>query len=223
MDIGNQLQKARADAGLTQEQVAEALGISRQTLSNWETGKTSPDIKSVVALSELYGVSLDRLGKGTEDIPQEPSDGVQEKKHLPDLKLLWFYLMIWAAGMVVFHLFLSGSDAMGFALLFLHLLLPLISFFLSVIIGMHHDWGWKWLVPFGFGFMWVMAGYCSFNVANMLSGGRFSLPELSQIVDGSLIPLAGMVIGSVVRFGGKLMRRLADRVKEKKNVQSEDL
>jgi len=48
MDIGTKLKDARVSAGLTQEQVSEELGISRQTMSNWENGKTYPDIVSVI-------------------------------------------------------------------------------------------------------------------------------------------------------------------------------
>ena len=67
MDIGNKLQRARIKANLTQEQVAEALGVSRQTISNWENEKTYPDILSVITLSDLYQVSLDYLLKEKEE------------------------------------------------------------------------------------------------------------------------------------------------------------
>ena len=54
MDIGSKIKNARIDAQLTQEQVAEALGVSRQTMSNWENGKTYPDIVSVIKMSALW-------------------------------------------------------------------------------------------------------------------------------------------------------------------------
>ncbi len=63
MDIGKKIQEARLKAKLTQEQSAEALGVSRQTISNWENEKTYPDIISVVKMSDLYSISLDRLLK----------------------------------------------------------------------------------------------------------------------------------------------------------------
>ena len=63
MDIGMKMKKARINAGLTQEQVAESLGVSRQTISNWENDKTYPDIISVIKISDLYSVSLDHLLK----------------------------------------------------------------------------------------------------------------------------------------------------------------
>lgn len=63
MDIGTKIKNARLAAKLTQEQAAEGLGVSRQTMSNWENGKTYPDIISVIQMSDLYDISLDHLLK----------------------------------------------------------------------------------------------------------------------------------------------------------------
>ena len=64
MNIGSKIKKSRTEAKITQEQAAEALGTSRQTISNWENEKSYPDIASVLKMSDLYGVSLDFLLKG---------------------------------------------------------------------------------------------------------------------------------------------------------------
>jgi len=64
MNVCEVLKQARSDAELSQEAAAEKVGVSRQTMSNWETGKSYPDIASVIALSDAYGVSLDSLMKG---------------------------------------------------------------------------------------------------------------------------------------------------------------
>ena len=63
-DIGSKIKAARIEKKLTQEQVAELLGVSRQTISNWENEKSYPDIISVIKMSECYDVSLDYLLKG---------------------------------------------------------------------------------------------------------------------------------------------------------------
>ena len=63
-DIGSKIKAARLEKKLTQEQVAELLGVSRQTISNWENEKSYPDIISVIKMSECYDVSLDYLLKG---------------------------------------------------------------------------------------------------------------------------------------------------------------
>jgi transcriptional regulator with XRE-family HTH domain len=64
MEIANKLKDARLNAGLTQEQVAEKIMVSRQTISNWENGKSLPDIISIMNLSDLYQISIDELLKG---------------------------------------------------------------------------------------------------------------------------------------------------------------
>ena len=64
MKIEIKLKDARIQAGLTQEQVAEKIMVSRQTISNWENGKSLPDIVSIMNLSNLYQISIDELLKG---------------------------------------------------------------------------------------------------------------------------------------------------------------
>ena len=61
MELGNNLFNARKKSGLSQEVVAEKLGISRQTISKWELGETLPDIRQSKKLSLLYHLSLDEL------------------------------------------------------------------------------------------------------------------------------------------------------------------
>lgn len=64
MQVGTQIKKYRSDRGFSQEELAEKVYVSRQTVSNWETGKNYPDIHSLLLLSSLFNVSLDQLIKG---------------------------------------------------------------------------------------------------------------------------------------------------------------
>ena len=61
MNLGESLLNARKSKGLTQEAAAEKLGVSRQTVSKWETGETLPDIRQSKRLAALCGVTLDEL------------------------------------------------------------------------------------------------------------------------------------------------------------------
>ena len=63
MQIGNKINQLRKLSGMTQEQLAEKLNVSRQTISKWESGSSTPDIESVVKVSEIFQVSLDDLLK----------------------------------------------------------------------------------------------------------------------------------------------------------------
>lgn len=64
MEIGERLREARKKSGMTQDQIAEQIMVSRVTVSHWENGKTLPDVASLISLSDLYNVSLDELLKG---------------------------------------------------------------------------------------------------------------------------------------------------------------
>lgn len=61
MSLGNNLFQARKKKGLSQEAVAEKLGVSRQTISKWETDETLPDIRQAKTLAVVYGLTLDEL------------------------------------------------------------------------------------------------------------------------------------------------------------------
>lgn len=60
-DLGVTLQELRKKNGLSQEELADKLGVSRQAVSKWERGEALPDIENLIALAKLYGVSLDDL------------------------------------------------------------------------------------------------------------------------------------------------------------------
>lgn len=66
MTLGENLQKLRNEKGLSQEEVAQALFVTRQTISKWETDKAEPGVSNLKALAGLYTVSLERLMEGEE-------------------------------------------------------------------------------------------------------------------------------------------------------------
>ena len=66
MNLGNSLFHARKKSGLSQEVVAEKIGVSRQTISKWELAQSYPDFQRLVLLSDYFGMSLDALVKDVE-------------------------------------------------------------------------------------------------------------------------------------------------------------
>ena len=69
MDLGKQIYELRKKTNLSQEQLAEKVGVSRQTISKWELGETVPDIKQAQVLSQVFSVSLDELtGNDTREV-----------------------------------------------------------------------------------------------------------------------------------------------------------
>lgn len=71
MELGKQIKKYRSGLGISQDALAEKIYVSRQTISNWENGKSYPDINSLLHLSEVFHVSIDILIKGDIDEMKE--------------------------------------------------------------------------------------------------------------------------------------------------------
>ena len=82
LETANRLVQLRKDHGLSQEELAEKLGVSRQAVSKWERAESSPDTDNLIALAELYHISLDTLvrgeGSATPVEPGNPDDPLPE-------------------------------------------------------------------------------------------------------------------------------------------------
>lgn len=68
MNVGEQIRRGREALGMSQADLADAIWVSRNTVSNWETGATTPDIQSFVLMSALFGVTIDEMVKGDENV-----------------------------------------------------------------------------------------------------------------------------------------------------------
>ena len=88
MNLGNNLFQARKKCGLSQEEVAEKLGVSRQTISKWETDETLPDIRQSKRLALLYRLSLDELIDFDMDV-QEVEKAIERTSAALEEKIDW--------------------------------------------------------------------------------------------------------------------------------------
>lgn len=79
IEIANRLLELRKKHGLSQEQLADKLGISRQSVSKWERAEASPDTDNLLLLADLYGVSLDELLRGFDANKQDPQNTTCEE------------------------------------------------------------------------------------------------------------------------------------------------
>ena len=66
MDIADRIQALRKMKGLSQEELAEKTGVSRQAVSKWESGQSAPDLDKIIIMSEYFGVTTDYILKGIE-------------------------------------------------------------------------------------------------------------------------------------------------------------
>lgn len=207
MNIGAKIRNARNNAGLTQEQAAEALGVSRQTISNWENEKSYPDIISVVKMSDLYSISLDALLKEDNNMEEtylgyleESTNVVKSKEKFSKLILILVYIGIWAFSVMFFWLFTAPSDAMAYGLVFQWIIMPVTTFIVALLIGKRNYFGRKkWFAPIIMGVMFMLNGYATFDMANMTAFKVVRWPDFSFGFAGLIIAAAGVGIGELVR------------------------
>ena len=103
MEFNEKLQTLRKAKGLTQEELAQALFVSRTAISKWESGRGYPSIDSLKAIANFFCVTIDALLSGAEALNIAEEDTKQKQKHLQDLVfglldvsiLLFFFLPIW--------------------------------------------------------------------------------------------------------------------------------
>ena len=121
MTFGERLTNMRKSKGLSQEQLAQELDLTRQTISKWELDQSTPDLEYIVKLSDFYGVTTDHLIKGepsgqTSDTVKYTSESTGLKPH---------HMLLSLAGMVM------GASFIGILLFNLHFD-GLITFFMGV-------------------------------------------------------------------------------------------
>ncbi|HEN0233646.1 TPA: helix-turn-helix transcriptional regulator [Streptococcus agalactiae] len=105
MEIGQQIIRYRKQQALSQEELAEKVYVSRQSISNWENDKTYPDIHSLLLLSQIFQVSLDQLIKGDIEKMKYTITQVDKKNFERDTKVmvtLMILLMISSYPLVYF-------------------------------------------------------------------------------------------------------------------------
>ena len=113
MSIGEVLKQARSEKNMSQEDAAEKVGVSRQTISSWENGRSYPDFASTVSLSETYGVTLDSLLKGDSKMIKhlEESTNVTKSKKQVAASLIAIVLFLFGTAFTIVGL---GGDLQDF-------------------------------------------------------------------------------------------------------------
>lgn len=75
MDLAERIQQLRKKKGFSQEELASKVGVSRQAVSKWESGQSTPDLEKMIRMSEIFEVTTDYLLKGTEPVSQGEKTG----------------------------------------------------------------------------------------------------------------------------------------------------
>lgn len=186
MTLGENLQNLRKEKGLSQEEVAKALFVTRQTISKWETGKAEPGVSNLKALAELYGVTLEQLVLW--DTPQvvEHADSTLRDSRVKERSLsylFWTALLIAVTVMVgIYTMENDRSVSIPFSLI-------------AMVIGIWVRYPAMWIVI-----------QCIFTVSLLFSGAILFLGDhmgwLHLLVNGGYI-LAMYTPSIRRRFGMK--------------------
>lgn len=102
MDIGKKLKEKRIEANLTQQELAEILHVSRQTISSWEVGRTYPDLDVLVAISELYDTPLDDLLKEDSQMVKNITDKVKKSERRKMINIVLSLILLVFIGFKLF-------------------------------------------------------------------------------------------------------------------------
>ena len=86
MEFNNKLYELRKQRGFSQEELANRLNVSRQTVSKWEIGESAPDMEKLVAISELFDISLDELVLDKATKKEETSEQIVKSELYSDIK-----------------------------------------------------------------------------------------------------------------------------------------
>ena len=108
MELGKQIKKHRQEVQLSQEELAERVYVSRQTISNWENDKSYPDVNSLVLLSETFQISLDNLIKGDIEVMKDVIQKEEIEKMNRYGKIYTILLIATAVSAVPLFMLLGG-------------------------------------------------------------------------------------------------------------------
>lgn len=107
LELHSQIKKYRTEMNLSQEELAEKIYVTRQSISNWENNKNYPDIRSLLLLSSLFNVSLDQLIKGDIKIMKEEINRNELDKFNRDGVIFTILLILTAVSIVPLTIFLG--------------------------------------------------------------------------------------------------------------------
>lgn len=118
MELGSRIKQYRSTHGWNQDDLAEKMYVTRQTISNWENDKSYPDLQSLLLLGSLFGVSLDQLVKGDIEIMQKAIDQQDIRAVNRNAALMTAFVILAALSAVPLAEWLGWWALVPFGLLF---------------------------------------------------------------------------------------------------------
>ena len=119
MNIADRIQHLRKVKGISQEELADKIGVSRQAVSKWESEQTFPDVEKIILMSDFFDVATDYILKGIEPVSDDPTPG-KEKPNANIFSITgtaFNFIGIVASAMIWYEEQAAAATAMGIILL----------------------------------------------------------------------------------------------------------
>lgn len=111
------------------------------------------------------------------------------------------YLIFWVSGVIVFYFFLDSSDTMGYSVMYLWIIIPVLTFLVSISVGKNNYGGrGKWILAIILGILYMLLPYVTFSLSYMLSTKKAQFPDFVMMLYGIVISFIGLGIGTGVRY-----------------------
>ncbi|MCD7917745.1 MAG: helix-turn-helix domain-containing protein [Clostridiales bacterium] len=179
MNLADRIQALRKAKGISQEELAEQAGVSRQAVSKWESSQSTPELEKLILLSDYFGVTTDYLLKGTEPIPAAP-------EHRPDARI--FTVVATAcnfAGLVIaICIWVAWQTAASVAVGFVLMAVGCAVFAVGQYVGVQKQDAKEFFALLNVWPLTLMPLSCAFNMIDGVLGGFYwqlmPIPELSN-------------------------------------------
>lgn len=204
MDIGNRLKAARQKANFTQGEAAEALGVSRQTVSNWENNKTYPELSAVVNMSDLYELSLDELLKENTEYIRYINNSTQKKSFKLKLSIILEIIIFFAIWIfILVNYYVNPPEAynrISYVIFTQYILFPIFILSFSIIVGIDENWGrYRWFLMPVFAYAGCFMDFCTFNVNSLLTKGDVFIGFAYMYLPMFAVSFIGIVLGIIIK------------------------
>jgi len=167
MNLGENIYRFRTGKNMSQGDLADALDVSRQSVSKWENNNAVPDLDRLVKMADLFGISLDELVKGEKPAEAPAKNIIEEKQVIPQQRIVGIILLCFGLLLVLMLLWATSLSAIVTCLI---VAAPVIACGIICLKAKHHPWlycllviyGWLWL-PMGI----LSASYINYNAARV--------------------------------------------------------
>lgn len=167
MNMADRIQQLRKTKGISQEELADRIGVSRQAVSKWESGQSSPDLEKVILLSEFFDVTTDYLLKGKEPQPGDRERRGQDARIYAAVATAVNFIGLVTAVMIWVEEQRASSVAVGFIVFALGCMIQV----LGQVIGEEHKAEAKrWFLTINVWILLLMPVTCFFNLLVGIKG-----------------------------------------------------